>query len=105
MADPWKRKPGNCFARLWYTIGHRRVWDRGFLVASLPLGAWTCQTPGGPFRVSLPHSRRVTLNDPAISIEDAQITVIARSGGLTLATRNTKDLSEIEALPLVNPWT
>lgn len=40
-----------------------------------------------------------------ISVEDAQIAAIARSGGLTLATRNTKDFSDIDDLPLVNPWT
>jgi predicted nucleic acid-binding protein len=40
-----------------------------------------------------------------ISVEDAQIAAIARSGGLTLATRNTKDFSEVEELPLMNPWT
>lgn len=40
-----------------------------------------------------------------ISVEDAQIAAIARSGGLTLATRNTKDFSDIDELPLVNPWT
>jgi toxin FitB len=39
-----------------------------------------------------------------ISIEDAQIAAIARSAGLTLATRNTKDFSNIDELPLVNPW-
>jgi len=52
MGDPCKRKPGNSFARLWYTIGHRRVWDPALFVASRPLGAWTCQTPGVPIRVS-----------------------------------------------------
>ena len=47
---------------------------------------------------------RTRLGRP-ISVEDAQIAAIARSGGLTLATRNTKDFSDIDELPLVNPWT
>ena len=47
---------------------------------------------------------RTRLGRP-ISVEDAQIAAIARSAGLTLATRNTKDFSDIEKLPLVNPWT
>ncbi len=35
-------------------------------------------------------------SDPMhINVEDAQIVAIARSGGLTLATRNTKDFSDI----------
>jgi len=37
-------------------------------------------------------------------VEDAQIAAIARAGGLTLATRNTKDFRDIEGLTLVNPW-
>src|SRR5712691_5485344 len=65
MAVPWKKKPGNCFAMRWNKIGHRRAWDLVFLVASLTWVAWTCQRSGVPFRGSLPHSRRVTLNDPA----------------------------------------
>ena len=47
---------------------------------------------------------RTRLERP-ISVEDAQIAAIARSGGLTLATRNTKDFADIDELPLVNPWT
>ena len=47
---------------------------------------------------------RTRLGRP-VSVEDAQIAAIARSGGLTLATRNTKDFSDIDRLPLVNPWT
>ena len=47
---------------------------------------------------------RTRLGRP-ISVEDAQIAAMARSGGLTLATRNTKDFSDIDELPLVNPWT
>lgn len=39
-----------------------------------------------------------------ISVEDAQIAAIARSGGLTLATRNTTDFFGIDGLMLVNPW-
>lgn len=46
---------------------------------------------------------RTRLGRP-ISVEDAQIAAIARSAGLTLATRNTKDFSDIDELPLVNPW-
>lgn len=40
-----------------------------------------------------------------ISVEDAQIAAIARSVGVTLATRNTKDFLDIDGLQLVNPWT
>ena len=39
-----------------------------------------------------------------ISVEDAQIAAIARSAGLQLATRNTKDFTDIEGLVIVNPW-
>ena len=39
-----------------------------------------------------------------ISVEDAQIAAIARSAGLALATRNTKDFAGIAELPVVNPW-
>ena len=47
---------------------------------------------------------RTRLGRP-ISVEDAQIAAIARSGGFTLATRNTKDFADIHALSLVNPWS
>ena len=40
-----------------------------------------------------------------VSVEDAQIAAIARTAALTLATRNTKDFSDIERLDLVNPWS
>ena len=39
-----------------------------------------------------------------ISVEDAQIAAIARTAGLELATRNTKDFSDITGLKLVDPW-
>lgn len=39
-----------------------------------------------------------------ISVEDAQIAAIARTGSLALATRNMKDFSGIDGLILVNPW-
>ena len=39
-----------------------------------------------------------------ISYQDAQIAAIARSAGLTLATRNTGDFDGIENLKLVDPW-
>ena len=39
-----------------------------------------------------------------ITVEDAQIAAIARSAGLALATRNTRDFADIEELTLVNPW-
>ena len=39
-----------------------------------------------------------------ISVEDAQIASIAQAGGLTLATRNTKDFLDIDELDIVNPW-
>jgi len=48
-------------------------------------------------------AHRTGLGRP-ISVEDAQIAAIARAGGLTLATRNTKDFGDIEGLTLVNPW-
>lgn len=48
-------------------------------------------------------ARRTRLGRP-ISVEDAQIAGIARAGGLTLATRNTRDFLDIEGLTLVNPW-
>lgn len=47
---------------------------------------------------------RTRLGRP-ISVEDAQIAAIARSGGLELATRNTRDFSDIDGLQMVNPWT
>jgi predicted nucleic acid-binding protein len=40
-----------------------------------------------------------------VSVEDAQIAAIARTGGLTLATRNIKDFADIQGLETVNPWT
>lgn len=45
-----------------------------------------------------------TRHGKPISVEDGQIAGIARSAGLALATRNIKDFSDIERLPLVNPW-
>ena len=39
-----------------------------------------------------------------IRVEDAQIAAIAGTADLTLATRNTKDISNISGLELVNPW-
>jgi toxin FitB len=39
-----------------------------------------------------------------ISVEDAQIAAIAVTGGLALATRNTRDFTGIQGLTLVNPW-
>ena len=39
-----------------------------------------------------------------ISVEDAQIAAIAGTAGLSLATRNTKDFSNITGLQLVDPW-
>lgn len=39
-----------------------------------------------------------------MSVEDGQIASIALVHGLTLATRNTRDFEEIEALSLFNPW-
>ena len=40
-----------------------------------------------------------------VSVEDAQIAAIARTGGLTLATRNIRDFAGIQGLETVNPWT
>jgi toxin FitB len=39
-----------------------------------------------------------------VSVEDAQIAAIARSAGLTLATRNVADFDGIDGVPVVNPW-
>lgn len=39
-----------------------------------------------------------------ISVEDAQISAIALTHGMQLATRNTKDFTSIEGLELINPW-
>ena len=39
-----------------------------------------------------------------ISVEDAQISAIALSHGMKLATRNTRDFISIEGLELLNPW-
>ena len=39
-----------------------------------------------------------------MSVEDAQLAGIARSAGLTLATRDTKDFSDIEGLTVIDPW-
>jgi len=39
-----------------------------------------------------------------ISVEDAQIAAIAGTAGIVLATRNTKDFSDIAGLRLVDPW-
>jgi len=39
-----------------------------------------------------------------VTTEDSQIAAIALVAGLTLATRNTKDFENIEALSLASPW-
>ncbi len=39
-----------------------------------------------------------------ISVEDAQISAIALTHGMKLATRNTRDFTSIEELELINPW-
>jgi hypothetical protein len=39
-----------------------------------------------------------------ISYADAQIAAIARSAGVTLATRNADDFSDIDGLTVVDPW-
>jgi len=48
-------------------------------------------------------SRRRKTGHP-ISIEDAMISAIALTHGMSLATRNTKDFSSIDDLELINPW-
>jgi predicted nucleic acid-binding protein len=49
-------------------------------------------------------SERHRLGRP-VSVEDAQIAAIARTGGLTIATRNIKDFVSIPGLETVNPWS
>jgi len=39
------------------------------------------------------------------SVTVAEIHAIARTGGLTLATRNIKDFAGIQGLESVNPWS
>ena len=39
-----------------------------------------------------------------IHVPDAQIASIALAHGLTLATRNTKDFTDIPNLQIINPW-
>lgn len=39
-----------------------------------------------------------------VSVVDAQIASIARSKGLSIATRNGKDFAGIEGLVVINPW-
>jgi predicted nucleic acid-binding protein len=39
-----------------------------------------------------------------ISVEDAQIAAIAKTAGLALTTRNTRDFSGIDGLKLIDPW-
>jgi predicted nucleic acid-binding protein len=48
-------------------------------------------------------SLRIQAGSP-ITVEDAQIASIAIVYGLDLATRNTKDFSDITGLTLINPW-
>lgn len=48
-------------------------------------------------------SARIRQGRP-ISVEDAQIAAICRTGGLKLATRNTRDFEGIDKIMLVNPW-
>lgn len=40
-----------------------------------------------------------------ISVEDAQISAIALTHGMKLATRNSRDFTSIEELELINPWS
>jgi predicted nucleic acid-binding protein len=39
-----------------------------------------------------------------VNVEDAQISAIALTHGMKLATRNTRDFKSIEGLELINPW-
>ncbi len=55
------------------------------------------------FEYALIVSERNRQGHP-ISVEDAQIAAIARTAGLELGTRNTKDFSGVTGLKLVNPW-
>ncbi|MEO8680201.1 MAG: type II toxin-antitoxin system VapC family toxin [Vicinamibacterales bacterium] len=48
-------------------------------------------------------AKRRKLGRP-ISFQDAQIAAIARAVGLTLATRNVKDFSDIDGLTVIDPW-
>lgn len=40
-----------------------------------------------------------------ISVEDAQIAAIARTAGLSVATRNTRDFSGIKGLKVIDPFS
>lgn len=48
-------------------------------------------------------SKRTRQGSP-ISVEDAQIASIAKANGLSIATRNLKDFSDIGGLVVLNPW-
>lgn len=39
-----------------------------------------------------------------VSVEDAQIAAIGRAARFTLATRNTKDFTDIDGLSVIDPW-
>lgn len=60
-----------------------------------------CEAAGEYARIAAVRTRQ----GYPISVEDGQIAAIAKTAGLTLATRNTKDFSGIPGLKLLDPWT
>jgi toxin FitB len=75
-----------------------QMFQEDFLGRCLP---FDCEAAG---EYALIVSERNRRGHP-ISVEDAQIAAIARTAGLALATRNTKDFLKITELKLVDPWT
>jgi len=56
---------------------------------------------------AIQYARLVALRQKSgrpISVEDAQISAIALTHGMKLATRNIRDFTSIEGLELLNPW-
>ena len=70
---------------------------RSFADACAPFDALAA----GEFAAIVAARRRI---GRPIGYADAQIAAIARSGGLTLATKNIRDFSDIEGLRLIDPW-
>ncbi len=74
-----------------------RMFEEDFSARCLPFDA------GAAAAYASIVATRTRIGSP-ISVEDAQIAAIARSGGLALATRNVKDFLGIEGLRVIDPW-